>query len=49
MSEFPISLEAYVDFIEECCANMPESYDGDEAVEALIVRYIRDLEAGSEP
>jgi len=31
------------DFIEECSALIPESYDGDEAVEAIILNYLRDV------
>jgi hypothetical protein len=42
--DFPISRESYDAFIEECCSGMPEGYDSDEAVESIIVRYIRDLE-----
>lgn len=32
------------DFIEECCKYIPESYDGDEAAEAIILRYLKDLQ-----
>jgi len=31
------------EFIEECSSLIPESYDGDEAVEAIITRYLRDV------
>jgi hypothetical protein len=33
------------DFVNELLDRAPESYDGDEAAEAIAIRYVRDLEA----
>jgi len=45
--QLPVSVEAYNQFIDECCLNIPESYEATEgSAESCIVRYIRDLEAG---
>jgi hypothetical protein len=48
-ADFPVSTAAYHDFIGECLVNAPDRYDGDEAAESIIVRYIRDLESRLDP
>lgn len=37
----------YVDWLNELVENAPSHYDGDEAQEAIVVRYVRDLEAAA--
>jgi hypothetical protein len=35
----------YVDWLNELIENAPSRYDADEAQEAIVLRYVRDLEA----
>jgi hypothetical protein len=35
----------YVDWLNELVENAPSHYDGDEAQEAIVLRYVRDMEA----
>jgi hypothetical protein len=35
----------YQDWLNELGENIPESYDDDVAMEAIVLRYVRDLEA----
>jgi len=45
MGEAPVSREEYDEFIAECRRNIPDGFSRDgEPAEAVIVRYIRDLE-----
>jgi hypothetical protein len=37
--------QATTELCNELLANAPESYDGDDAIEGITVRYVRDLEA----
>jgi len=36
---------SHQEFVNEILENTPESYDGDDAAEAIAVTYVRDLEA----
>lgn len=38
------SQEDYDEWLNELMENTPDSYDGDEAAEAIFVKYVRDLE-----
>lgn len=41
---FPISREAYDQFLEDLFERTPDSYDDDAAAESIAVDYVRDLE-----
>jgi len=37
--------KAHEDFMEECGKYIPESYDGDESMESILIRYLKDVES----
>lgn len=37
--------DEYTDWLNSLMEHAPEHYDSDEAMEAIVLRYIRDLEA----
>lgn len=40
----PIPESEYEEFIIQCTELIPESYDGDESAESIIIRYLKDME-----
>ena len=35
--------QEHEEFVNECCSLIPESYDGDEAPEAIVLRFLKDM------